>query len=63
MLVDTSLLTFFLFVIIKWCYNKKYNMEEDIPYSGAKPMYLVKNINNHYLLKEIVEVTCNDLNK
>jgi TfoX/Sxy family transcriptional regulator of competence genes len=43
--------------------NKKYNMEEDIPYSGAKSMYLVKNIDNHYLLKEIVEVTCNDLNK
>ena len=41
--------------------NKKYNMEESIPYSGAKAMYLVNEIDNSILLKEIIEVTYNDL--
>ena len=41
--------------------NKKYNMEESIPYPGAKHMYLVKEIDNLILLKEIIEVTYNDL--
>ena len=41
--------------------NKKYNMEESIPYDGAKPMYLVDDIDNKYILKEIVLDTCNNL--
>ena len=41
--------------------NKKYNMEESIPYSGAKKMHLVNDIDNSILLKEIIEVTYNDL--
>jgi TfoX/Sxy family transcriptional regulator of competence genes len=41
--------------------NKKYNMEESIPYLGAKHMYLVNEIDNSILLKEIIEVTYNDL--
>lgn len=41
--------------------NKKYNMEESIPYPGAKAMYLVNVIDNLILLKEIIEVTYNDL--
>ena len=41
--------------------NKKYNMEEAIPYPGAKHMYLVNEIDNSILLKEIIEVTYNDL--
>ena len=31
--------------------NKKYKMEEQIPYKNAKPMYLVKDIENKELLK------------
>lgn len=38
--------------------NKKYNMQEAIPYNGAKPMYLVDNIDNQEVLKEIVLDTC-----
>lgn len=38
--------------------NKKYNMQEAIPYNGAKPMYLVDNIDNKEVLKEIVLDTC-----
>ena len=34
--------------------NKKYYMEEAIPYEGAKPMYLVMDIDNRELLKDIV---------
>lgn len=34
--------------------NKKYNMEEVIPYPNAKPMYLVDDIDNQDTIKEIV---------
>ena len=41
--------------------NKKYNMRESIPYESAKPMYLVDDIDNKELLKEIVIETCKGL--
>lgn len=41
--------------------NKKYNMQESIPYNGAKPMYLVDDIDNQEKLKRIVLDTCKDL--
>ena len=41
--------------------NKKYNMQEQIPYESAKLMYLVDVVNNKELLKEIVIETCNGL--
>ena len=41
--------------------NKKYNMQETIPYDGAKPMYLVDDIDNQEFLKEIVIDTCKEL--
>ena len=34
--------------------NKEYNMKEDIPYDGAKTMYLVEDVDNQDRLKEIV---------
>ena len=34
--------------------NSKYNMEEQLPYEGAKNMYLVEDVENRDLLKEIV---------
>ena len=34
--------------------NKKYNMEEVIPYENAKPLYYVIDVDNIDLLKEIV---------
>jgi len=43
--------------------NKKYNMEEIIPYESAKPMYLVDDIDNQEVLKRIVLDTCRDLSK
>ena len=43
--------------------NNKYNMEEAIPYNGAKPMYLVDDVDNIDKLKEIVLDTCKGLKK
>ncbi len=41
--------------------NKKYNMIESIPYEGAKPMYLIEDIGNQELLREIILDTCKEL--
>ena len=41
--------------------NKKYSMQEQIPYETAKPMYLVDDVDNKELLKEIVIETCKGL--
>lgn len=43
--------------------NKRYHMQEAIPYQGAKAMYLVTDVDNQELLKDIVLDTCKDLNK
>ena len=43
--------------------NKKYNMQESIPYESAKPMYLVDDIDNQELLRTIILDTCKDLKK
>ena len=41
--------------------NKKYNMQEQIPYESAKPMYLVHDVDNKETLKEVIIETCKDL--
>ncbi len=41
--------------------NKIYNMEEAIPYQNAKPMYLVSDVENKELVKEIIINTCEGL--
>ena len=43
--------------------NKKYNMQESIPYEGARKMYLVDEIDNKELIKDIVLDTYKDLKK
>ena len=43
--------------------NKKYNMQESIPYENAKPMYLVEDVDNQEVLRDIVLDTCKDLKK
>jgi TfoX/Sxy family transcriptional regulator of competence genes len=43
--------------------NKKYNMEEAIPYEKGRPMYLVDDIDNMNTLKEIVLDTYEGLKK
>ena len=41
--------------------NKKYNMQESIPYENAKPMYLVDDVDNQETIKDIVLDTCKGL--
>ena len=43
--------------------NKKYNMQESIPYESAKPMYLVDDVDNQEVLRNIILDTCKDLKK
>ena len=37
--------------------NAQFGMREDIPYDGAKPMYLVEEIDDKEKLAEIIRVT------
>lgn len=41
--------------------NAEYNMPEAIPYDGAKPMYLVEDIDDKEKLAEIVEAAVRGL--
>lgn len=41
--------------------NKKYDLSEEIPYDGAKPMYQIDNIEDQEELREIIINTYNDL--
>lgn len=41
--------------------NKKYNMQEQMPYEGAKTMYFIEDVDNKNLIKEIVIETCKGL--
>ena len=43
--------------------NKKYNMEEAIPYKGAKPMYFVEDVDNQDTLRDIILDTYEGLKK
>ena len=43
--------------------NKKYNMQEAIPYKNAKPMYLVDDVENQEVLRNIILDTCKDIKK
>ena len=41
--------------------NKKYNMFEAIPYPGAKPMYLVEDVDDKEKLAAIIDSTIKGL--
>ncbi len=43
--------------------NKIYQMKEVIPYEKGKPMYLVDDVDNSDIVKNIVLDTCKDLQK
>ena len=43
--------------------NERYNMEEQIPYPSAKPMYAVEDVDNIEQLKEIIKVTYEGVKK
>ena len=41
--------------------NKSYHLPEEIPYPGAKPMFMITDVDDAELLKEIIETTLKDL--
>lgn len=41
--------------------NEKYNLNSAIPYKNAKPMYIVDDIENKELIRDIIIDTCNGL--
>ena len=43
--------------------NEHFGMHKEIPYNGAKPMFMVDDIENAELLKTIVVATCDGLKK
>ena len=49
------------FLVKKTETNKEYDMKDSIPYDGAKPMYLVEDVDNQDTLKDIVLDTCRGL--
>jgi len=49
------------FLVKKTKTNKDYNMQEAIPYDGAKAMYLIEDIDDASALKEIILSTCDGL--
>ena len=49
------------FLVKKVETNKKYKMLESIPYDGAKAMYLVDDVDNQEVLRDIVLDTYNEL--
>ncbi len=49
------------FLVKKVDSNASYGMKEAIPYPKGKPMYLVDDVDNPNILKDIVLDTCKDL--
>ena len=43
--------------------NKDFGMSEEIPYKGAKPMFMIEYLENLDLLQQIVVATCEGLRK
>ena len=41
--------------------NKEFSLKEAIPYKGAKPMYIIEDIDNKELIRDIVIETCKSL--
>ena len=41
--------------------NKKYNMKTQVPYEGAKLMYIIEDLDDKEILKEIILETCENL--
>ena len=41
--------------------NEKYELEEAIPYNTGKPMYMIEDVDNRELLRDIVIDTCEGL--
>ena len=43
--------------------NKQFALTEEIPYTGAKPMYMVENLDDRDYLINLISLTCKELKK
>ena len=43
--------------------NKKFNLQEEIPYKGAKPMFFLENLDDQDLIRDVIITTCESLNE
>lgn len=50
-------------LIKKTSSNESYDLSLEIPYSGAKPMHHLKDLDNRVLVQEIISNTVKDLSK
>lgn len=51
------------FLIKKTASNEKYHLKEEIPYKGAKAMYLIEDFEDVSLVEEIIRETVKELKK
>ena len=51
------------FLIKKTNLNKNFSLSEEIPYTGAKTMYLIENLDDVSYLTNIIKKTCKNLQK
>lgn len=51
------------FLVKKTVGNARFGLEEQLPYDGAKLMYMIDDSVDSETLAEITEITVNDLNK
>jgi len=51
------------FLIKKTPMNEQYGLKEEIPYKGAKPMYLIEDLEDIEKIKEIIITTATSLKK
>ena len=51
------------FLVKKTKTDESFNMNDAIPYETAKPMYMIEDVDDKELLKEIVIKTCKGLIK
>lgn len=51
------------FLVKKTNTNAHYNLSEQLPYDGAKPMYLVENVDDREYMESLATDTVNGLRK
>lgn len=49
------------FLVKKTATNEDYNLPQEFPYKGAKSMYMIEDLDDVELIKDIVESTYNGL--
>ena len=48
-------------LVKKTATNEKYELEEAIPYEKGKPMYMIEDVDNRELIRDIIIDTCEGL--